>query len=431
MKLWKRMAAAACALLFSAAPAGCAYRGEELGAPAQPEALSFAERQSEGLSALKAGAADFSARFAAAAYAARAQNGEQNFAVSPLSAYMALALAAECTAGETQAQLLQALGTDAQALGENFALLYRGVCHDSARSKVLLTNSIWLQEGLPFEETCIDALAEKYFCYSYAADFAGRNEEANGALRRFIKEQTKGLIDRDFGLDELTAFALVNTLYLKDVWLQDGGDLALTDPMPFTQADGSVKELPLLRGTYAAGRPHEGDGYTSFFAELQGGCRLLLLLPDEGKSVGDVFTAGNIAEACAADANEASEDGDTFYYTRCIFPAFTAGGGADLKALLTETFGIGDLFDEDACDLSPLLPDADGIFCRSVRQEVQLNVDRKGVEGAAATVSDMGATAADPGIKQVYLDFTVDRAFGFILLGTDGSVLFAGAVEQV
>ena len=71
MKYWKRIAAAACVLLFSAAPAGCAYRGDELGAPAQPEALSFAERQSEGLSALKAGAADFSARFAAAAYAAR------------------------------------------------------------------------------------------------------------------------------------------------------------------------------------------------------------------------------------------------------------------------------------------------------------------------------------------------------------------------
>ena len=40
-------------------------------------------------------------------------------------------------------------------------------------------------------------------------------------------------------------------------------------------------------------------------------------------------------------------------------------------------------------------------------------------------------TSAAPGGKEVYLDFTVDRAFGFILLGTDGSVLFAGAVEQV
>ena len=431
MKFWKRIAAAACALLFSAAPAGCAYRGDELGAPAQPEALSFTERESEGLAALQAGAADFSARFAAAAYAARAQNGEQNFAVSPLSAYMALALAAECTAGETQAQLLQALGTDAQALGENFALLYRGVFRDAERAKVLPTNSIWLQEGLPFEEACVGALAEKYFCHSYAADFAGRNKEANAALRSFIKEQTKGLIDRSFGLNELTAFALVNTLYLKDVWLQDGGDLALTEPLPFAQADGSVKKLRMLRGTYTAGRPHEGDGYASFFAELQGGCRLLLLLPDEGKSVGDVFTAGNIAEACAADANAAGEDGETLYFTRCIFPAFTAGGSADLKALLEEEFGIGDFFDENACDLSPLLPEANNMCCNSVRQEVQLNVDRKGVEGAAATVISVGPTSAAPGGKEVYLDFTVDRAFGFILLGADGSVLFAGAVEQV
>lgn len=421
-----------CALLC-----GCAGRADRLGAPdGTPEALSHGERESDDLAALRAGADAFAARFAAAAYAEQA--GEGNLAVSPLSVYMALALEAEAAAGETQAELLAALGTDAETLRAAFPLLYRSAFTDGERHKVLPTNSLWLAQGLPVRQSCVDTLAEKYFCHSYEADFSGDNAGANKAVRNFIKKQTNGLIDRDFRLTEQTYFAVINTLYLKDLWNGAGDDLPLTDAAyAFTRADGSVYETPLLRGHYASGRPQAGEDCTYFFAETAGRCRLLFLLPDEGHSVQEIFTEENIARAIACTSyGDYNEDKTEHYNTRCLFPAFSADYDADLRALLREQFGIRALFDDAACDLSSLLgrASAEGApyACTNITHVTKLEVDRGGIEGAAATVIANGATSAEPDpAKEVYLDFVVDRAFGFAIVDASGNTLFAGAVESL
>lgn len=435
--LRKLTALAVCPLLGCAPLCGCAGRADRLGAPdGTPEALSHGERESDDLAALRAGADAFAARFAAAAYAEQA--GEGNLAVSPLSVYMALALEAEAAAGETQAELLAALGTDAETLRAAFPLLYRSAFTDGERHKVLPTNSLWLAQGLPVRQSCVDTLAEKYFCHSYEADFSGDNAGANKAVRNFIKKQTNGLIDRDFRLTEQTYFAVINTLYLKDLWNGAGDDLPLTDAAhAFTQADGSVYETPLLRGHYASGRPQAGEGCTYFFAETAGHCRLLFLLPDEGHSVQEVFTEENIARAIACTSyGDYNEDKTEHYNTRCLFPAFSADYDADLRALLRERFGIRALFDDAACDLSSLLgrASAEGApyACTNITHVTKLEVDRGGIEGAAATVIANGATSAEPDpAKEVYLDFVVDRAFGFAIVDASGNTLFAGAVESL
>lgn len=435
--LRKLTALAVCPLLGCALLCGCAGRADRLGAPdGTPEALSHGERESDDLAALRAGADAFAARFAAAAYAEQA--GEGNLAVSPLSVYMALALEAEAAAGETQAELLAALGTDAETLRAAFPLLYRSAFTDGERHKVLPTNSLWLAQGLPVRQSCVDTLAEKYFCHSYEADFSGDNAGANQAVRNFIKKQTNGLIDRDFRLTEQTYFAVINTLYLKDLWNGAGDDLPLTDAAhAFTRADGSVYETPLLRGHYASGRPQAGEDCTYFFAETAGRCRLLFLLPDEGRSVQEVFTEENIARAIACTSyGDYNEDKTEHYNTRCLFPAFSADYDADLRALLRERFGIRALFDDAACDLSSLLgrASAEGApyACTGITHVTRLDVDRGGIEGAAATVIANRATSAEPDpAKEVYLDFVVDRAFGFAIVDASGNTLFAGAVESL
>ena len=295
-----------------------------------------------------------------------------------------------------------------------------------------------LAQGLPVRQSCVDTLAEKYFCHSYEADFSGDNAGANQAVRNFIKKQTNGLIDRDFRLTEQTYFAVINTLYLKDLWNGAGDDLPLTDAAhAFTRADGSVYETPLLRGHYASGRPQAGEGCTYFFAETAGRCRLLFLLPDEGHSVQEIFTEENIARAIACTSyGDYNEDKTEHYNTRCLFPAFSADYDADLRALLREQFGIRALFDDAACDLSALLgrASAEGApyACTGITHVTKLEVDRGGIEGAAATVVANGATSAEPDpAKEVYLDFVVDRAFGFAIVDASGNTLFAGAVESL
>ena len=320
-RLGKFFAVCSCLLLCCAVLFGCAGRADLLGAPkGTPETLSRTERESEGLAALQESSEAFAARFAAAAYAAQAGRG--NMAVSPLSVYMALAMEAEAAAGATREELLGALGTDAGTLRENFALLYRSAFFEGEKRKALLSNSIWLAQELPVQQACVDTLAEKYFCRSYHTDFAGDSEGANRAIRRFVKEQTNGLIDQNFELPAETYFAVINTLYLKDLWNGAGNDLPLTEETyAFAQADGSAAETQLMRGYYASGRPQAGEHFSYFFAETEGGNRLLFLLPDEGYSVQDVFTEENIAEAVAADDyGDYNEEKTVHYNTRCLFP---------------------------------------------------------------------------------------------------------------
>ena len=96
---------------------------------------------------------------------------------------------------------------------------------------------------------------------------------------------------------------------------------------------------------------------------------------------------------------------------------------------LQQEFGVSDLFSASACDLSSLTPDK--AFCTGVRHVAKLTVNEKGIEGAAATVLP---AAGDPGraeYEEVYLDFTVDRSFGFVLTDPYGVILFAGVVRSV
>ena len=200
--------------------------------------FTYLDASAQNFSAVQKSANAFAAKFSQAVYSD--YDGENNLAVSPVSVYMALALASVCTDGDTRAQLLSALNTTGEELLANFAYLYRSLNDDFSSGKISATNSVWLQQGPEFIEECINSLAGDYYCYPYAADFRGDNLNANAALSYFIKEATEGLIDQDFDLDEDTCFALVNTLCLKDAWNTDGDDLPFTEDMTFVREDGSL-----------------------------------------------------------------------------------------------------------------------------------------------------------------------------------------------
>ena len=56
--------------------------------------------------------------------------------------------------------------------------------------EVQLSNSLWLQQGVDFQQAALDTLASKYHAYLYLANFKNDNENANKSLTSFIKEQT-------------------------------------------------------------------------------------------------------------------------------------------------------------------------------------------------------------------------------------------------
>ncbi len=400
--------------------------------------LSYAERTSEEFLTLKDSAEHFAATFTEAASTTYTKG--DNFTVSPLSVYMALSLAAETAAGETKEEILSALGTDDNRLRRDYAALYRSLEAEYRTSEmdgnklvgcVDLSNSVWVNDNVPAKQACLDILADDFYCTSYSADFTYDNENANRAVREFIKEQTRSLIDKDFALPKETLFALINTLYLKDVWNTFGADLGFTaDSRAFTNADGTVTQENLLMGQYVGGRKVETDRYSHFYTQTANGYKLKFILPKEGYTVKELCTAEVLSEVNAVtEYNGTDEEQKIRYNTRCLFPEFTASYDEDVRSILNESFGIEALFDPILCDLSAMT-DKDA-FCSRVQHVTKLHVDKTGVEGAAVTVIMNEATSTPPVYTDVYEDFLVDRAFVFILTDRYDTTLFSGIVNRV
>ena len=415
--------AALCALSFTACSGG---KSTELGKPANAKPLNYSERETESFTAFKGKTEDFAARFAESVYGDYEES--KNFAVSPVSAFMALSLAAECAGGNTREEVLSALGVTYDELTANISTLYRSLIYDSKSTVLNLTNSIWVNEGTPVKQDCISTLSDTFYSYSYAADFLHDNKNANKAVRKFVKDQTKGVIDYDFKLNEETLFVLINTLYLKAIWNPYGRDLPMTkNKYTFTAKDGATTSKKLVQGYYHGGKVYEAEKYSAFYTQTHGGFKLKFLLPKDGYGVDDVFTAENLAEVNAIkDFGTYDEENNIKYETRCFFPEYECSYDGDLIPILQQKFGITTLFD-DRCDFSTLT-DAPS-YCSEAKHVTNLVVDKKGIEGAAVMYI-AGAGAAAP-METVYADFIIDRAFGFIITDPYDVTLFSGVVNKI
>ncbi len=414
--------AAVCALSFTACSGG---KCTELGKPAEAKPLIYSD-YTESFTAFKGKAEDFATRFASGVY--EDYTGNTNFTVSPVSVFTALSLAAECAGGDTRGELLSALGVTYNELQANFPTFYRSLIRDSKSTVVNLTNSIWVNEGTPVKQECINTLSDTFYSYSYAADFLHDNVNANKAIRKFVKDQTKGVIDHEFELSRETLFTLINTLYLKAIWNPYGRDLPMTkDAYTFTAKDGTTTSKKLVQGDYNFGKAYETEKYSAFYTQTSNGFKLKFLLPKGGYSVDEVFTAENLATVNAIkDYDSFDEENDIAYKTRCFFPEYKCSYEGDLVPVLQEKFGITTAFGE-GCDFSTLTDEP--CYCSEVKHVTNLVVDKKGIEGAAVTYI-AGAGAAAP-IETVYADFILDRAFGFIITDNNNVTLFSGVVNNI
>ena len=284
-------------------------------------------------------------------------------------------------------------------------------------------------KGTDVKQDCISALSNDYYAYSYSADFKFSAAEANKAVRDFVKKKTNGLIDKDFELSPQTLFALINTLYLKTIWNTSGNDLPFAEtPYEFTAKDGSVKSAQLLQGDYVSGRAADFETFTTFYAQTYDGYKIKFILPKDGYTVDQVFTAQNISAVNSiADYGAYDSASNASYSTRVLFPEFKCKYDKNIAAQLKDKFGINLFFNEALCDFSNLTDEE--CFCSKVVHVTDLTVNKKGIEGAAVTVVGMDESAGPS--ATVKEDFVVNKAFGFIITDSRDVTLFTGVVNDI
>ena len=205
---------------------------------------------------------------------------DDNIVISPLSIYMALALAVECSAGDTRDEILATVGVTYEEV-EGFTSYLYAFCNQDFKyynpmgsQKILafeeLSNSLWADNGILLNDTGVKKLADNYNCDLFSVNFT--NGEARRAISSYIKDKTHGLCDGDVDFDPETIITLINTFYLKEVWNNDGRDLPMTsDVYDFKCADGEIERTRLLQGYYFGGKAYDGDGYTAFYTTTDHG----------------------------------------------------------------------------------------------------------------------------------------------------------------
>lgn len=363
---------------------------------------------------------------------------KSNIAISPLSIEMCLGLAVYCANGQTRTELLNALDVDFTTFNKYYKLLFNELSRldkdasDQVASELSLTNSIWIDNDINLSETGLDDLKNDYYCHSFEADFDKYNKETTEAIEYFIEQKTKGLIQPDLQFDPKTFFVLMNTLYLKDIWNDWGGDLNTTSETKFKNANGNVSSKELLVGYSEDGKAIETDDYSCFFACTRYGRYLYFVKPNEGKALKDVFNK-EAMQYVLNHKNYVYQDNEKLerYHTNCVFPEFKADSDIDLIKMFRNDFNVTSMFDPMKCDFSNIMKEPAPGYIEQFKHIAKLEVNKKGIEGAAVTYMAYAGAAGPDEYTDIYETFEVDKEFGFILTNYYGDIIFSGTVTNI
>lgn len=350
--------------------------------------------------------------------------GTENLVYSPLNVYMALAMLAEITDGESRAQILSLLGTaDVETLRENAHALWNANYSDDGAATSILASSLWMNEDVAFRQDTIDMLANKYYASTYQGEMG--SDGLNQAMQAWLNAQTGGLLREQIdGIETTpeTILALATTVYFQAKWTEEFSE-AHTEEEIFHGAAGD-ETIDFMKQTLWYSNYYWGEKFSATYKGIRGSGRMWFILPDEGVSIDELLRDD---EALAFLTNSSAHENKKQIRINLSVPKFDASSKIDLAKHLQE-LGITDCFDMEKADFSPLLAEDMPAFVSSAEHGARVAIDEEGVTAAAYTVI-MEAGAAPPPVEEV--DFTLDRPFLFVITGVDGSPLFMGVVNTV
>jgi len=345
----------------------------------------------------------------------------ENLFLSPLSAQVVLTLTANGARGETQAEMLKALGyggMDLAAINEGNQALLGLLQNPDPDVELSIANAIWYQQGLQVAPEFERVATQQYRAAIQATRFG--QPEAAAAINGWVSDQTRGripqLVDRTSPDDRMW---LVNAVYFKGKW-EKPFDPALTRARPFHLVDGSVRNVPFMHQQAVFGYLKE-DGITGVRLPYgEGGLSLYAFMPDRWEGFLDKLTPEQYREWVAAMGQRE---------IRLAMPKLKLTDQAELVEPLT-ALGMQKVFDRSQADLSGLFVGLDQqLYISRVIQKTFLEVNEEGTEAAAAT--GVGVTVTSLPVDQPP-EVVLDRPF-LLTIRDDrtGVTLFMGAILKV
>ena len=351
--------------------------------------------------------------------------GEENRVCSPLNVYMALAMLAAVTDGESRGQILSALGADSlDELQTRAALLWQENSWDDGLVTSMLANSIWLRDGYEYNEETLRKLGEDFFASAFSGEMG--SDSYNTELQNWIDQNTGGLLAEQVSGVQLrpeTVLALVSTIYYSAQWSD-----------PFYEQNNTQDTFHAPSGDETATFMHRSSGGTVYYGEgfmatglsLQNSGYMWLLKPDAGVNAAELLQSGDAVDFLLANGDWAQSQ---WAEIDLSIPKFDVSSDLDLLDALAQ-LGMTDVQTPGTADFTPLttanqLP----LALTEAKHAARVKIDEDGCEAAAYTILMVTETAEMP--PEEIVEFKLDEPFLFAITGIDGLPLFVGVVNQV
>ena len=361
----------------------------------------------------------------------RDQTGEPAL-VSPLSAALALSMAANGADGDTLEQfeavlsggagldvlnaLCQALTADYQSLGGS--------------TECSIANSLWVDPEGMIREDFIGRCGGIFDAQVIQAQLS--DPGIVPALNGWVSDHTDGMIPEIVSepFPEEAAALLVNALYLKNTWAAEF-DPNQTMERTFTHGDGAEERIDFLRhfdrslpyletaDSVGALLPYD-DGRLAFFALMP------RLYPDSPDF--EAWLAGLDGAELGRLVRDSRDRSD--FFLRLSLPKFESEWKGELKDVLT-ALGLELAFDDTGlADFSLLGDNPYGYYLSQVIHATKLEVNEEGTRAAAATVVEAPAGSAAPLEEPQGIELDFDRPFLYGIVDLENGVpLFLGTFE--
>lgn len=345
--------------------------------------------------------------------------GEENATLSPLSAYLALALAANGTEGQTNAQFQQLLGQDVQQMNNMARGLMNRLTQTGGSTTVQLANSVWLQNGFPANGDFLQEAVDYFDADIFTADLP--TQQAMEAVNDWVSEKTNGEIEGFLEQSPNTnaVMLLFNALYFDAKW-QTPFETNSTQIGDFTTASGQAVSCEFMMDRENPRPYFTGTDFDGVVLPYDcGQYALVAIRPTAGQSLEELL------KHLDAEQLQTALDGAQPQVMTLRLPKFSFETTTQMNLMLQD-MGLTDAFTDQA-DFSALTTD-DSVYISQVLQKVKIDVMEDGTRAAAAT--EIEITKKSMMISQA-VEISFDQPFAYAIVDTETQTpLFMGTVTN-
>lgn len=363
-----------------------------------------------------------------------------NVFISPLSASFVCAMLANGAVGETQDEILHAMGLGDYTMNEinaHYLNLMECLPYQDETTTLHIANALWVDDGYPVEESFLNTVRDHYLATADNLDL--QDGASADVINAWVNKNTKGMIkkicDEDYFVEGLR-LVVANAICFVGKW-QEEFKKSQTYEQTFHAPKGDV-QTDMMHGKFDVMTTgnclfdyNEWDEEANYYKvkeELHArllrmdykgkGYSMEIILPDEDQDFDEWIDNFNI------ELVEKMEKAGIWGETEVAVPKFKMEKQYRLNEVMQE-MGMQKIFDPMNADLSGIST-ATKLYLALLQQNTFVEVDEEGTKAAAVTTGWANDAACEPSEP-----FICDRPFVFLIrTNSPGIVLFAGVVRN-